>query len=79
VLRFCEELMDQAERYRYISDIRSYPRRDSETEHRLIADAAIAGDVELAVERLSSQYELTLQLYASQVSDAEDAEDEEGA
>jgi GntR family carbon starvation induced transcriptional regulator len=79
LLRFCEELMDQAERYRYISDIRSYPRRDSETEHRLIADAAIAGDVELAVERLSSQYELTLQLYASQVSDVEDAEDEEGA
>lgn len=78
LLRFCEELMDQAERYRYISDIRSYPRRDSETEHRLIADAAIAGDVALAVERLTAQYELTLRLYERQVRDV-DGDDAAGA
>jgi GntR family carbon starvation induced transcriptional regulator len=71
LLRFCEELMDQAERYRYISDIRSYPSRDSANEHRLIAEATIAGEVELAVERLSAQYELTLSLYESQVRAAE--------
>ena len=78
LLRFCEELMDQAERYRYISDIRSYPRRDSETEHRLIADAAIAGDAGLAVERLTAQYELTLRLYERQVRDV-DGDDPAGA
>jgi len=79
LLRFCEELMDQAERYRYISDIRSYPRRDSETEHRLIADAAIAGDTDLAVARLTAQYELTLSLYERQVRDVDgDGDDAAG-
>lgn len=71
LMRFCEELMDQAERYRYISDIRSYPRRDWATEHRLIADAALAGDAALAVERLSAQYMLTQRLYESQIRDAD--------
>lgn len=74
LLRFCEELMDQSERYRYISDMRNARRRDAETEHRQIADAAIGGDVELAVQRLTAQYELTLHLYDSQVS-ADEADD----
>lgn len=67
LLRFCEELMDQAERYRYISDVRNYPRRDSATEHRLITEATLAGDAPLAVQRLTEQYELTLSLYESQL------------
>lgn len=70
LLRFCEEMMDQGERYRYISDIRNFPRRDSEEEHRQIADAAIRGETDLAVERLVAQYELTLRLYEAQVRDA---------
>jgi GntR family transcriptional regulator, carbon starvation induced regulator len=74
LMRFCEEMMDQAERYRYISDIRSFPRRDAPGEHRLIAEAALAGDADLAVERLSAQYELTLSLYESQVRDVEGEE-----
>ena len=69
LLRFCEELMDQAERYRYISSIRSHPQRDWPTEHRSIGEATIAGDVDLAVARLTAQYELTLELYESQVEE----------
>lgn len=67
LLRFCEELMDQAERYRYISDNSTYPRRDSEQEHRLIADAALGGDAEGAVKHLVAQYGLTLELYEAKV------------
>ena len=71
LLRFCEEMMDQGERYRYISDMRNYPRRDAEEEHRQIADAAIRGQADLAVERLVAQYELTLRLYEAKVRDAD--------
>lgn len=71
LLRFCEEMMDQAERYRYISDLQSVPRRDAATQHRLIADAALAGDTELAVARLTAQYELTLSHYEGRVRDVE--------
>ena len=67
LLRFCDELMDQAERYRYISDTKSSPRRDSDQEHRLIADAALKGDAEGAVAHLLAQYELTLELYEAKV------------
>lgn len=67
MLRFCEELMDQAERYRYISGINTYPRRDSDAEHRAIADAALDGNADLAVQQLVAQYELTLQLYEAKV------------
>ncbi len=67
LLRFCEELMDQAERYRYISDTNTYPRRDSDQEHRLIADAALNGDAEAAVGHLVAQYELTFDLYEAKV------------
>lgn len=67
LLRFCEELMDQAERYRYISDTNTYPRRDSEQEHRLIAEAALNGNAEAAVNHLVAQYDLTLELYEAKV------------
>jgi DNA-binding GntR family transcriptional regulator len=65
--RFCEELMDQAERYRYIAATSTYPRRDSDGEHRRIADAALNGDAEAAVRHLVAQYELTLALYEARV------------
>ncbi len=68
LFRFCEEMMDQAERYRYISDTKSYPRRNSDDEHRRIAEAAIAGQADLAAAHLIDQYELTLELYESKVT-----------
>ncbi|HRO10669.1 GntR family transcriptional regulator [Amaricoccus sp.] len=76
LLRFCEELMDQAERYRYISDSNTYPRRNSEEEHRRISDAALRGDAEAAAEHLVAQYQLTLELYEAKVRAAGPAGDE---
>lgn len=66
LIRFCNEMMDHAERYRYISMVSSYPRRDSNQEHRLIMDAALNGDTELAKEHLVAQYMLTLKLVEEQ-------------
>lgn len=66
LLRFCGELMDQVERYRYISMTTTYPRRDSNEEHRLIMEATLDGDAETACERLTAQYRLTLKLLEEQ-------------
>ena len=62
LLHFCDELMDQVERYRYISMTNTDPRRDPNEEHRLIADAALTCDARLAAERPTAQYRLTLEL-----------------
>jgi DNA-binding GntR family transcriptional regulator len=63
LLRFADELLLLAERYRFISMANSYPRRRSTDEHQTIVDAALAGDIEKAVEALQSQYLLTLKIY----------------
>lgn len=68
LLKFCGELMDQVERYRYISMTTTYPRRDSNEEHRLIMEATLDGDAPTATERLVSQYQLTLKLLEEQSS-----------
>jgi GntR family transcriptional regulator, carbon starvation induced regulator len=66
MLKFCREIMDQVERYRYISMTSTYPRRDSNEEHRLIMEAALNGDAPLACDRLVAQYQLTLRLLEEQ-------------
>ncbi|TYR33206.1 GntR family transcriptional regulator [Mesorhizobium microcysteis] len=66
LIKFCNEMMDQAERYRYIS-MSGYPRRDSVEEHRLIMEAALDGDAELAKQRLFDQYNLTLKHLEAQI------------
>lgn len=63
LLGFCDDLMIQIERYRYISMANSYPRRRSVEEHQGIVDATLDGDIVLAVERLTAQYKLTLQIF----------------
>ena len=60
-------MMDHAERYRYISMTSTYPRRDSNEEHRLIMEATIDGNVELAKEHLIAQYLKTLRLLEEQI------------
>jgi GntR family transcriptional regulator, carbon starvation induced regulator len=70
LLHFCDELMDQVERFRYISMTNTYPRRDADEEHRLIAEAALAGDAPLATGRLVAQYRLTLRLFEEHVASA---------
>lgn len=66
LVNFCNEMMDHAERYRYIS-MSGYPRRDSVEEHRLIMEAALDGDVDLARQRLVDQYQLTLRHLEEQI------------
>jgi GntR family carbon starvation induced transcriptional regulator len=66
LINFCNEMMDHAERYRYIS-MSGYPRRDSVEEHRLIMDAALDGDAERAKQRLVEQYQLTLKHLEEQI------------
>lgn len=66
LIKFCNEMMDHAERYRYIS-ISGYPRRDSVEEHRQIMEATLDGDVEQAKQRLMDQYQLTLKHLEEQV------------
>lgn len=68
LIDFCNEMMDHAERYRYIS-MNSYPRRDSVEEHRLIMEAALDGDAALARRRLVDQYELTLKHLEAQTEE----------
>lgn len=68
LINFCNEMMDHAERYRYISMvIATTPRRDSNEEHRLIMEATIDGNVELAKAHLVAQYLKTLQLLEEQL------------
>jgi DNA-binding GntR family transcriptional regulator len=54
-------LSDQAERYRRLS-IREDPDRDVALEHRELAEAVLARDADLAVQRLAAHYRLTAQL-----------------
>ena len=56
---FCMLLSDHATRYRNLSMAVVYPKRDVAGEHRLLMDAAIAGDTEGAVERLVQHYRRT--------------------
>jgi DNA-binding GntR family transcriptional regulator len=59
LLRFCDQLYDQNIRYRMLSNLAAYPRRDSNAEHELIKEAALARDADLAVERLLAHYSRT--------------------
>lgn len=70
LLHFCDELMDQVERFRYISMTNTYPRRQADEEHRQILEAALAGDAALATSRLVAQYQLTLRLFEEHVASA---------
>lgn len=59
LLGFCDQLADQAHRYRQIARTGPRARRDELSEHRAIADRAIAGDVDGAVAALLEHYRLT--------------------
>jgi len=67
LLGFCEVLMDQAERYRYIAVTATWPMRIVKDEHGAIMQAAIDGDTALAVKRLTDHYLLTLTIVEDQI------------
>ncbi len=68
LLSFCAELMDQADRYRHISKANSWPRRQSNDEHRLLLDLALAGDVAATRDQLVAHYRLTLETFEAHVA-----------
>jgi DNA-binding GntR family transcriptional regulator len=62
LLAFCDQLRDQADRYRQLAASASFRQRNEGDEHRAIMDAAINGDPDLAVELLKSHYSRTLEI-----------------
>lgn len=70
LIEFCEELMYQAERYRYIAVTATYPMRIVNDEHHGILEAAIDGDMALTVKRLIDHYRLTLNIIEDQIRTA---------
>lgn len=67
LIGFCEDLMYQAERYRYIAVSSTYPKRITNDEHHGIMNAAIDGDAALCVQRLTAHYQLTLMIIENQI------------
>ena len=68
LIAYCDTLMDQSERYRYIVITSTYPMRIVSGEHRVIMEAAIDGDIGLASKRLADHYELTLRIIEGQIA-----------
>jgi DNA-binding GntR family transcriptional regulator len=62
LISFCEQLADQAYRYRQIATGNAAASRDQMAEHRAIAEYAIAGDVDAAVTALKRHFQLTGEL-----------------
>ncbi|TIV63874.1 MAG: FCD domain-containing protein, partial [Mesorhizobium sp.] len=59
LIGFCEQLSDRASRYRLISQNGPGMGRDDLGEHRIIAERALDGDADGAVEALFNHYRLT--------------------
>ena len=56
---FCEQLSDQAFRYRQLAMQSSFPKRDEQSDHRAIMDAVIGGKAEEAVRLLTAHFRRT--------------------
>ncbi|WP_167498604.1 MULTISPECIES: GntR family transcriptional regulator [unclassified Mesorhizobium] len=59
LIGFCDQLSDQASRYRLISQNAPGTGRDEIGEHRIIAERMLDGDADGAVEALLNHYRLT--------------------
>ncbi|MGQ9364974.1 GntR family transcriptional regulator [Azospirillum sp. ST 5-10] len=62
LLRFCAQLYDENNRYRYIARLSPDARTDAYEEHNRIAEAALARDADLAAARLVEHYHRTGEL-----------------
>lgn len=65
--QFCEQLMDQADRYRLLAIVVSYPRRnelsrDEAMEHEAIREAVIGRNADQAVRLLCAHYQRTVEI-----------------
>ena len=64
LLDFCAQLSDHAMRYRRLAMTAVYPNRDIMAEHRAIADAALSGQADAAVDVLTTHYRRTASIVA---------------
>ena len=62
LVMFCEQLNDRADRYRQLAVATSYPKRKELDEHKIIFEAAVAGDADAAVEHLGVHYRKTVDI-----------------
>jgi DNA-binding GntR family transcriptional regulator len=74
LLRFRTILFEQSERYRRISLAVMPVGRDTSGEHRTIYEATIAGDADVAAERLASHFERTANAILDAYSDRDQLE-----
>ena len=59
---FCEQLYDQAYRYRQLAVKSAYKRRNELAEHRAVVDALVAGDTAAACGALTAHYNKTARI-----------------
>lgn len=72
LLRLCETLFDQAERYRRVARLSGEPRKKT-TEHRKLEEMALSRDVDKAVDLLTRHIRKTAARVAEVLRDAEAA------
>lgn len=63
LLGFCEQLYDQAYRYRQLAASRAYKRRNELDEHQAMFEAVIGGRLAEAQQLMAAHYEHTARLY----------------
>ncbi|MFT3819774.1 MAG: FCD domain-containing protein [Rubrivivax sp.] len=64
LLGFCEQMYDQAYRYRQLAARKAYKRRDELGEHRAMLDAAIGGRLDEAKRLIAAHYQRTAGIYS---------------
>ena len=62
LIGFCEQLYDQAYRYRQLAVKRAYKSRNELGEHRAVVDAIVAGDQDSACAALEAHYTRTTRI-----------------
>ncbi|RWC44116.1 MAG: GntR family transcriptional regulator [Mesorhizobium sp.] len=71
---FCDQLSDHAYRYRQMANDVEGIQRDDFSEHRLIAECALDGNADAAVEALINHYQLTAAMCMKRFSQGEELE-----
>ena len=72
--QFCEQLMDQADRYRHLAIVVSYPKRnelsrDEAMEHEAIKEAVVGRDADEATRLLCAHYQRTVAIIHQSIPD----------
>ncbi len=69
LLAFCDQLADEAYRFRQLAAGRVFSSRDTHAEHVALFEAAIAGEADTAVERLHQHFARTHDAVQAQVQE----------